>query len=1223
MQTILTTTCDCCGLSVQGLVGDDCPRCNYPLSPLKERNFLIAAVSDLERVARYGGAQLTVQTLIQRYQRRLVALRQPVTVGTASTRPLPVVPVQQLQFQPQPGPVPVLQPAAISSVSASARVEAASAFSLSSFFADQTINIVASLGAFLVLVGSLSFVATTANLLLSFLVMFLVHAIFGTVGVVTYRFRSFRTVAAIYTAVFALLVPLVGFSGYRLIAGHLITLSTPTLIAIVASYAALTYGALAVYQRFQPFGFFAAISLIVTDLAIASANHLNFWWWSCLLMVLAFAALVAAPRQQAQLRLFRGSAAILLGPVRFLMVTCTLIGVIAVAVMPMGSLAIDGLHHPSYELRNALFLLSLCILVWFMLFIWLGKYKDEAIGIAYLFFYSTLLFSYMLDFQQTRYALALTLVAVLYHGLNRFSPRWLQPFALLREHMDGIALILVALVPFLATPFDLSSRLWSAAYGGGVTLIAASATLLACLALVLIGCVLTTSIVLRHTGLHGVLDKKHAGWPWFLLLSGFLFAWAWGVVTVTLGVVPVWSFLALSLLFVLAAIFTRRFIGTAWSNPLDVLALCTSFFTVSLSFSQSIELCSIVFFFFAALSYGMLLYQRRSGWLFLSLIFLLAVLPMFAQRPRVLFVAGLFLPFIAVIVHRYYTEHAAHAAVGSRQTSRPALRWEWPLLISGLIYSLVFLIIDYTNTTSIVQQWLGYSFPFVLELALISLAWYGAAALARAKEWLLVVAIFACLAVLVPTNTLTQLSWIAPTLVLCAFSVSRLADRDWAIPLYVSSLLAGIVIGMHGLQSGQEATVTLVLLGLAGVIFLLGIADDLILFLWVASGFAIWSLIYMAQFGQGIQLLEVALLCTAIGVITLLIHRVRPNWFMWQQHNRRVAYVLPLYAVAVAAAVLVGLFTLLSVLSSMPVLFATGILLAFIALTLCVLLIERVPELLVLPIGLALVTIAHMPWLFWQQMAACSILFVLVFAARFTWGIIPSATKLLIPQRLHELLAIPGQIVVVFVIAANGGLAMPAGILAHVGAGALLLLSGLVFWYGWLRAEPETRRWCLYVSGFLLSFVVTWEQIAFQQTRLDVLSLVPATYLIVVAPFISRDQKIVSRHAIGQVCSITGAALLLLPSLWFSFSQVNLQPTVILALESLALFIVGVSTHIRFFILSGAALLMVSAMHALFLPSLGIPPFVAMAILGMTLLLLATVLKLMSARIKVMWREAE
>src|SRR5579859_429672 len=136
MQTILNATCDCCGLSVQGHVGDDCPRCNYPLSPLKERNFLVAAVSDLERVARYGGAQLTVQTLIQRYQRRLVALRQPVAVGAASTLSLPIVPVQQLPFQQQPGSVSMFQPAAMSS---------ARAFSLSSFFADQTINIVASL----------------------------------------------------------------------------------------------------------------------------------------------------------------------------------------------------------------------------------------------------------------------------------------------------------------------------------------------------------------------------------------------------------------------------------------------------------------------------------------------------------------------------------------------------------------------------------------------------------------------------------------------------------------------------------------------------------------------------------------------------------------------------------------------------------------------------------------------------------------------------------------------------------------------------------------------------------------------------------------------------------------------------------------------------------------------------------------------------------------------
>ncbi len=61
-------------------------------------------------------------------------------------------------------------------------------FSLKSFLADQTINIIASLEAFLILLGSLSFIITTSNLLLSFIVMLIVHSLFGISGAISPQF---------------------------------------------------------------------------------------------------------------------------------------------------------------------------------------------------------------------------------------------------------------------------------------------------------------------------------------------------------------------------------------------------------------------------------------------------------------------------------------------------------------------------------------------------------------------------------------------------------------------------------------------------------------------------------------------------------------------------------------------------------------------------------------------------------------------------------------------------------------------------------------------------------------------------------------------------------------------------------------------------------------------------------------------------------------------------
>ena len=136
-------------------------------------------------------------------------------------------------------------------------------------------------------------------------------------------------------------------------------------------------------------------------------------------------------------------------------------------------------------------------------------------------------------------------------------------------------------------------------------------------------------------------------------------------------------------------------------------------------------------------------------------------------------------------------------------------------------------------------------------------------------------------------------------------------------------------------------------------------------------------------------------------------------------------------------------------------------------------------------------------------------------------------------------------------------------------------------------------------------------------------SVAPASYLIIIAPFISRDQRLTRHSLIGQVCSIAGAALLLLPILWLSFSQDNLQPTLILAGEALLLLILGVATHQRFFVLSGTGLIIVSAIHVLFLPSLGIPFFLAIIMAGILLLGIATGLTLTRHRLPTLWSQSE
>ncbi len=171
--------CDSCGLPINPEAGENCPRCGYPVSPPTEEHFLEAAIRDLQRVATYGGANLTVAGLIHRYQSRLKYLQDIRTkVATAPVNP-PVSSVEEKLVKVQvinpfatPGQQQAAMAPAISSVQQPNQSAPHNVFSWRSFFADQAINIVASLGAFLILVGLLSFVVTTSDPWSSFLALF-------------------------------------------------------------------------------------------------------------------------------------------------------------------------------------------------------------------------------------------------------------------------------------------------------------------------------------------------------------------------------------------------------------------------------------------------------------------------------------------------------------------------------------------------------------------------------------------------------------------------------------------------------------------------------------------------------------------------------------------------------------------------------------------------------------------------------------------------------------------------------------------------------------------------------------------------------------------------------------------------------------------------------------------------------------------------------------------
>ena len=128
----------------------------------------------------------------------------------------------------------------------------------------------------------------------------------------------------------------------------------------------------------------------------------------------------------------------------------------------------------------------------------------------------------------------------------------------------------------------------------------------------------------------------------------------------------------------------------------------------------------------------------------------------------------------------------------------------------------------------------------------------------------------------------------------------------------------------------------------------------------------------------------------------------------------------------------------------------------------------------------------------------------------YTWKIIPPTANWLQATLVHRILGIGGQALLPLFIIGQGGLSASSGPLTHVGAGGLLVLALLLFWFGRLQHGVIVQRCCAYSAGALLSLVVSWELLAFRQTNLDLVTLAPASYLSVISPFLMREPVLVA-----------------------------------------------------------------------------------------------------------------
>ncbi|HEX6541092.1 MAG TPA: zinc ribbon domain-containing protein, partial [Ktedonobacterales bacterium] len=140
--------------------------------------------------------------------------------------------------------------------------------------------------------------------------------------------------------------------------------------------------------------------------------------------------------------------------------------------------------------------------------------------------------------------------------------------------------------------------------------------------------------------------------------------------------------------------------------------------------------------------------------------------------------------------------------------------------------------------------------------------------------------------------------------------------------------------------------------------------------------------------------------------------------------------------------------------------------------------------------------------------------------------------------------------------------------LAQVEVVALLSLSVMVALSA--RVIPLHALW--YVSGGLLAVAVSWELRWLGADNIQAFVLAPGSYLLIIGALLPADNHLRNPARLGQLASLFGALLLLLPTLTQSFTTTlseNWIYATVLALEALVIAAIGVGTHARALILLG------------------------------------------------------
>src|SRR5579875_2057411 len=139
------------------------------------------------------------------------------------------------------------------------------------------------LGTFMLLLAILALPFLRQFSLLAVVITVVAQLLFGSLAIITRRSQPFHNFSRLYAVFFSFTIPILVIDITSLYS----SINIPTVIAVAALYASITYGAFAMHQRFSPFGYLATISLVTSVVAFTLIFQHGYQWATCGVLLLA------------------------------------------------------------------------------------------------------------------------------------------------------------------------------------------------------------------------------------------------------------------------------------------------------------------------------------------------------------------------------------------------------------------------------------------------------------------------------------------------------------------------------------------------------------------------------------------------------------------------------------------------------------------------------------------------------------------------------------------------------------------------------------------------------------------------------------------------------------------------------------------------------------------------------------------------------------------------